>query len=256
MKVSVYVIAYNEKDKIVECINSVKWADEIILADSYSTDGTSEIAKKMGVIVHQIKFNGFGDLRNQAIAKCSNEWILSIDSDERCTPEVEKEIKTLILQDKYDIFKIPRRNFFMGKWIKYSGWYPNYRQPQLFKKGAMKYDLKPVHEGFINLTKKPIGILKNSIWQIPFKNFEEIMHKANKYSTLGVDKLIVKKKKGSVSRAFFHGSWSFLKHYIFKFGFLDGGPGLVIACANFEGTFYRYLKLYETQSNWKEPLTK
>jgi len=93
MKLSVYIIAYNEIEKIKDCINSVLWADEIILADSHSTDGTSELAEKMGAKVVHIKFDGYGQLRNDAIKHCSHDWILSIDSDERCTSEAKDEIR-------------------------------------------------------------------------------------------------------------------------------------------------------------------
>lgn len=256
MKISAYIIAFNEADKIKDCINTLLWADEIIVADSDSTDGTSEIAMELGAKVVHIPFNGFGDLRNKAISHCSHEWILSIDADERCTKEVRDEILLLINSTSLDIFKIPRKNFFMGKWIKYSGWYPNFRQPQLFRKNKMSYDLSPVHEGFINHSGKEIGVIKSSIWQIPFKNFDELNYKANRYSSLGVKKLQAKGIKGSVLKALMHGIWSFIKHYCFKLGFLDGGPGLVIAIGNFEGTFYRYLKLSELQSNWKPPQVK
>ena len=252
-KISVYISAYNEVEKIKQCINSVLWADEIILADSNSSDGTSELAEKMGAKVHHIKFNGYGRLRNEAISHCNHEWILSIDADERCTIETKNEILEILSNPEFDIYKIPRKNYFMGKWINHSGWYPNYRQPQLFKRDSMEYDLKPVHEGYINKSGKEIGELKNHIWQIPFKNFEEVIHKANKYSSLGVEKLVDKGIKSSVSKAFFHGFWSFIKHYFFKLGILDGGAGFVIAFGNFEGTFYRYIKLYERQSNWKIP---
>ena len=139
----------------------------------------------------------------------------------------------------------------MGKWIKYSGWYPNFRQPQLFRAGKMSYDLSPVHEGFISHSDKEIGIIKNAIWQFPFKNTEEIIEKANKYSTLGASKLDNKGKTGGILKAFLHASWSFIKHYFLKLGFLDGGAGLVIAVGNFEGTFYRYVKLTESQSSWR-----
>ena len=118
MKISVYIIAFNEAEKIRECINSVLWADEIIVADSYSTDGTTEIVKDLGATVIQIPFRGYGDLRNQALRYCNFDWILSIDSDERCTPAVRDEISELIKKPKFDIYRIPRRNFFMGKWIK------------------------------------------------------------------------------------------------------------------------------------------
>jgi glycosyltransferase involved in cell wall biosynthesis len=255
MKISVYIIAFNEVEKIRDCINSVLWADEIIVADSYSTDGTTEIANEMGAKVVHIPFNGYGDLRNKAVGNCKGEWIFSLDSDERCTIEVRDEIIKLIDNAPLDIYRVPRKNFFMGKWIKHSGWHPNFRQPQLFKKGTMSYTMEPVHEGYISHSNKEIGVIENVIWQFPFKNTEEVMYKANRYSSLGVLKLQEKKIKGSIFKAFIHGSWSFIKHYIFKLGFLDGGPGFVIAFGNFEGTFYRYIKLTEAQKDWKPPIT-
>ena len=253
MKISVYIIAFNEADKIRDCINSVLWADEIIVADSNSTDGTTEIAESLGAKVVHIPFDGYGNLRNKAISYCTKDWILSIDSDERCTEAVRDEILSLIKTTSIDIFKIPRKNYFMGKWIKHSGWYPNYRQPQLFRSEKMSYDSMPVHEGYISHSDKKIGALNNNIWQLPFKNIEEVISKANRYSTLGVPKLQERGIVGSVFKAFMHGLWSFLKHYIFKLGFLDGGVGFVIAFGNFEGTFYRYIKLTELQKNWSSP---
>jgi glycosyltransferase involved in cell wall biosynthesis len=253
MKISVYIIAFNEADKIRDCINSALWADEIIVADSNSTDGTTEIAESLGAKVVHIPFDGYGNLRNKAISYCTKDWILSLDSDERCTEAVRDEILSLIKVTSIDIFKIPRKNYFMGKWIKHSGWYPNYRQPQLFRSEKMSYDSMPVHEGYISHSDKKIGVLKNNIWQFPFKNTEEVIYKANRYSTLGVSKLQDRGINGSVLKGFIHGIWSFIKHYIFKLGFLDGGAGFVIAFGNFEGTFYRYVKLSEVQADWKPP---
>jgi hypothetical protein len=117
----------------------------------------------------------------------------------------------------------------------------------------MHYDLKEVHENYILSSSKPIGYIKNAIWQFPFKNMTEVMHKANRYSTLGAQRL--KGKKLSMGKALSHGVWSFVKHYFFKLGFLDGWAGFVIALGNFEGTFYRYVKALEIQkgSKWKAP---
>jgi len=207
--------------------------------------------------VIQIPFNGFGDLRNQAINHCNGEWIISLDCDERCTCDVRDEILSLVENAPLDIYHVPRKNYFMGKWIKHSGWYPDFRGvPQLFKNGMISYNMDSVHEGYVSHSDKEIGAIKNFIWQIPFKNTEEVIRKANRYSTLGVAKLQDKGKTGSFFMAFLHGLWSFIKHYIFKFGFLDGGAGLVIAFGNFEGTFYRYIKLAEAQSDWKAPSVK
>lgn len=254
-KISAYIIAFNEAEKVAASIRSLQWADEIILVDSWSTDGTVEIATQMGAKIVQVQFNGFGNLRNHAIAACSFEWIFSLDADERCTPEAAAEIAAICQsRDSVDVYYVPRRNFFMGKWIKHSGWYPNYRQPQLFRKGCMSYDLKPVHEGFILHTAKPIGFVKNAIWQFPFKNVSEVIHKANRYSSLGAERIAY--RKVTMWKAFTHAIWSFIKHYIFKFGCLDGWPGFVIAFGNFEGTFYRYVKALEMQKGkqWQPPI--
>ena len=117
MKISAYIIAFNEADKIRDCINSVLWVDEIVVADSHSNDGTTEIAEKLGAKVFHIPFKGYGDLRNQAISNCHGDWIFSLDSDERCSVKVRDEILLLIKNAPLDIYRVPRKNFFMGKLI-------------------------------------------------------------------------------------------------------------------------------------------
>lgn len=258
-KISVYIIAYNEAEKIAEAIKTVLWADEIIVADSYSADGTAQIAVALGAKVVQIPFNGFGDLRNQALQACSYEWIFSLDADERCTPEAQQEILRIINSSAaLNAYFVPRKNIFLGRWIKHTWSYPDYRQPQLFRKGRLEYTYEQVHEGFKLLgenanfvasddgkKKEEIGLLNNAIWQIPYRNLEEIMYKANRYSSLGAEKLYAKKVRVGAGKALGHALWNFFRHYIMKAGFLDGWPGFIIAFANFEGTFYRYAKLME-----------
>lgn len=252
LKISAYIIAYNEAGKIADAVNSVLWADEIVVADSNSTDGTDRIARELGARVVQIPFEGFGHLRNRAVQACSHDWVLSIDTDEQCTSEVRDEVLAILSgTPAHDAYLVPRRNYFMGRWIKHSGWYPNFRQPQLFRKGAMKYAESPVHEGYELLTSKPVGRLEQAIWQVPFRDFEEVVKKANRYSSLGALKLA--DRRVSMGAALGHGVWSFLKHYLAKRGFLDGWPGFVIAFGNFEGTFYRYAKRFEQQELWPLP---
>src|SRR5690348_12965613 len=251
-KISAYILTYNEAEKIEAAVASVLWADEVVVVDSFSVDRTGEIATSLGARVVEVPFNGFGELRNRAIEACRHEWIFSLDADERCTPEVRDEILNLLAgTPAHDVYRVPRRSYMMGRWIKGSGWYPNFRQPQLFRKGAMRYTLEPVHEGYENLSGKPVGTLQHAIWQFPFRNLEEVIRKMNRYSTLGADKL--KHKRVGMASAFGHGVWSFLKHYIFKLGFIDGCAGFVIAFGNFEGTFYRYAKRYEQTENWQLP---
>lgn len=244
-KISAYIIAYNEEEKITQALESVTWADEVIVADSYSTDNTAQIAEKFGAKVIQVAFEGFGHLRNTAIAACSHDWIFSLDSDERCTPAAQQEIQSIIAsKGSLDAYYVPRRNYFMGKWIKHSGFYPDYRQPQLFRKGSLKFKNDPVHERYEVISNEKCGYLKNFINQVPYKNLEEVINKANRYSTLGAEKLLKTQKKPGMMKALMHGFWAAFSIYVLKRGFLDGWPGFIIAFGNFEGTFYKYTKYY------------
>jgi glycosyltransferase involved in cell wall biosynthesis len=253
-RISTSIIALNQAEKIGDAISSVLWTDEIVLADSNSTDDTVKIAEALGARVVQIPITTFSELRNRAADACSHEWILSLDSDERCTPELRDEILALLAAGPTcDAYYVPRRNFFMGRWIKGSGWYPNYRQPQLYRKGAMRYT-RIIHEGVDMVGGGKIGHLKSAMWQYPFRNFDEILYKANRYSTFGARMLA--HKRVSMGSALGHAIWAFIKHYVFKVGFIDGWAGFVIALGNFEGTFYRYAKRYEETQAWSPPVTE
>src|SRR4029453_19349924 len=238
-KISAYILALNEAEKIGDAVSSVLWADEIVVADSGSSDGTVEIAQSLGARVVQLPFHGFGDLRNRAVAECRYQWIFSLDSDERCTAEVRDEILAVLSSPTpaHDAYLVPRRNYMMGRWIKGSGWYPIFRQPQLFRKGTMRYAHDPVHEGYELLTQRPLGRLHGAIWQLPFRNLEEVINKMNRYSSLGARKL--SGKRVSMGSALGHGLWAFF----------------FIALGNFEGTFYRYAKHYEQMKAWSAPPT-
>jgi glycosyltransferase involved in cell wall biosynthesis len=254
-KISAYILTYNEAGKIEAAVSSVLWADEVVVVDSFSTDQTTEIARSLGARVVDVPFKGFGDLRSRAIEACKFDWIFSLDADERCTEAVRDEILALLSgSPEQEIYMVSRRSYMMGRWIRGSGWYPNFRQPQLFRKGTVRYTLEPVHEGFEVLGERAVGTLQNAIWQFPFRNLEEVINKMNRYSTLGVPKLA--DKRVSMASAFGHGAWSFIKHYIFKLGFIDGWAGFVIAFGNFEGTFYRYAKRYEEIQGWQPPADK
>ena len=250
--VSAYILTFNEAAKIKAAIETVLWADEIVVVDSHSTDGTADIAASLGARIVQVPFAGFGDLRNQAIAACRCDWIFSLDADERCTAPVRDEILGLLAgTPPRDVYRVPRRNYMMGRRIIGSGWYPNFRQPQLFRKGSMRYTLEPVHEGYELVGGATVGTLRNAIWQFPFRNLEEVIRKMNRYSSLGAEKLV--HKRVSMGGAFAHALWAFWKHYLFKLGLVDGWAGFVIAFAYFEVTFYRYAKRDEVVQGWGSP---
>jgi glycosyltransferase involved in cell wall biosynthesis len=253
-KITAYILAYNEADKIRSAVHSVLWADEIVLADSGSTDDTAQIAAALGVRVVQIPFEGFGQLRNQALAACRHPWIFSLDADERCTPEVRDEILGLLRAGPaHDVYFVPRRNYFMGRWIRHSGLYPDYRQPQLFRNGAMTYRPDPVHEGYVLHTTKPVGHLRHAIWQMPYRDLAEVLHKTNRYSTLNAQRLAREGRTGGLAKALARGLWMFFRFYILRLGVLDGWAGFVLALGNFEGTFYKYAKLRALQAGWQFP---
>ena len=254
-KVSCYIIAFNEANKIRPAIESViHWADEVILCDSHSTDDTAAIAESLGARVIQIDFEGFGKLRNEALKACSNDWIFSLDSDERCTPEARDEILSIVRANDPEgpvAYFMPRQNYLLGRWVRHSGWNPDYRQPQLFRKGALSYTLDEVHEGYV--CEGPIGHLTQAIWQFPFENLAQMLHKAQRYSTLGADKLNRQGKRGSLSKAAIHGLSMFLKIFLVKSGWRDGRAGFAIAIGGGIGAFYKYAKLAELQHDWSEP---
>ncbi len=253
-KVSCYIIAFNEERKIRQAVGSViEWADEVIVCDSFSTDRTAEYAEALGARVVQIPFEGFGKLRNTALTHCTHPWIFSLDSDERCTPEARDEILSIVRSDQADgpiAYWMPRKNFLLGRWVTHSGWYPDYRQPQLFRNGQLQYTLEAVHEGFE--CKGPIGHLKAPIWQFPFENLSQMLKKADRYSSLGAEKLR-DKKQGGLGKGLIHGLSIFVQSYVFKSGWRDGRAGLAIAVGAFIGTFYKYAKLAELQHDWSEP---
>lgn len=248
-KLSVYIITYNEADKIADAVKSVSWADEVLVLDSNSSDGTAQIAEELGATVRQIPFTTFGKLRNDAISACSHEWVFSLDADERCTPEAQAEILEILANPNADAYYVPRRNWFMGRWINHCGWYPDYRQPQLFRKESLTFDdAAEVHEGYTVNGKT--AYFRNAIIQIPFKNLEQLLHKMQRYSSLGALKLERRSKPVSMRNALVHGLWAFFRIYVLKLGFMDGWAGFVLALANFEGTFYRYAKASTVQFSW------
>lgn len=249
-RVSAYILTFNEAERIADAIKSVAWADEVLIVDSNSTDETVKIAESLGARVLQVKFEGFGSLRNSAIQACSHSWIFSLDADEFCTPAVSKEARQHVCELKHRAFFVPRRNYFLGSEIKHSGWFPNYRQPQLFHREAMRYEISPVHEGFELSKGETFGHFKNAIWQLPFKDMSASIAKMNRYSSLGATKR--RQAKSSYGKAFRHAIWAFIRHYIFKRGVLDEWAGFIIAFSYFEVTFYRYVKAVELdhQKEW------
>jgi glycosyltransferase involved in cell wall biosynthesis len=254
-KLSVVILTHNDAHMIAGAIESALWADEIVVIDNASTDETRAIAEGLGArVVPAGIFKGFGALRNLAAETGSHDWIFSLDADERMTPAVRDEVLALLASEPAsDAYQVPRRNWFMGQWIKGSGWYPDYRAMQLFRKQTFRYKEEAVHEGYVYTGKQPIGRLENPLLHFSYENLDEVLSKASLFSTLGAEKMGA--KKVSMGSALGHALWTFIRMYLIKGGIRDGWAGFVIALSNFETTFYRYAKLYESRHpEWRVPV--
>lgn len=253
IKISVYIPVLNEEAKIEDALKTVAWADEIVVIDTGCTDQTIPIAQSYGAKIVTHTFTGFGKLRNAGIDACSHDWILSIDADERCTLELIQEIQALLAHvPQHDAYWIPRRNWFMNRWIKHSGWYPDYCQPKLFKRQALRYrDEDVVHEDWDVVGS--IGYLHHDVLHFSYQHLSDIVRKIDNYAKLGADKLEAKGKSGGFFKGLSRGIWAFIRIYFIKMGFLDGKAGFMIALFNFETTFYRYVMRDWKKQKWNTP---
>ncbi|MFH0948844.1 MAG: glycosyltransferase family 2 protein [Elusimicrobiota bacterium] len=244
--ISVSIIAYNEEKNIKRCLESVGWADEILMVDSGSTDATVEIAKKFGAKVFVKEWEGYGAQKNFAIDKARNNWILSIDADEEVSPELQKEIKKIIKNPcNYAAFKIPRGLIFQGKFLRWGGCYPNY-QIRLFHKNKARFNLALVHEKLIVDGK--IGFLKGSLIHYSYKDLSDYFERFNRYTTLDAQKRFNNNKKFY----FWYYIQSLLKFfymYFLRLGFLDGLDGLNWAILS---SFYTFVKFQKLKEMWDD----
>ncbi len=249
LKLSVTVIAFNEEKNIRDCLESVKWADEIIIVDSGSADNTAAIGKEYTDKVIYNKWEGFPAQKNFALGQCSNEWVLSIDADERVTPGLKEEIISILNSEpEFEGYFIPRRNFFLGREIRNCGWYPDY-QMRLFKKSGTIVDNRKVHEGF--LIDSPKGHLKNAFIHLTHSSLHETFKKINEYSTLEAEELY-KKKKASPKNIFINPMAAFLSHFIVRKGYRDGVYGLMVSLIHAATKMMMYMKIWDLQRREKE----
>jgi len=239
-KLSVIIITKNEAENIHACLESVAWADEIIVVDSGSSDATVEICKSFGAQVHVHDWPGFGAQKNRALDYASKEWVLSIDADERVTPELRTEINSVQRNPQADGYEIPRLSSFCGRFMHHSGWYPDY-VTRLFRRGAARFSDDLVHERLI--VNGSVEKLRQHLLHETFHDLEELLTKINQYSTAGARMLNEKNQTASLKKAVGHAIWAFFRTYLLRMGFLDGREGFMLAVSTAESTYYRYAKL-------------
>lgn len=241
-KITAIIPTLNEEIHIEDAIQSVRFADEIIVIDSYSTDQTVALAKKYDVNIIQREFDDFSAQKNYAIDLAKNKWIYILDADERVTEEVEKEILEAVNNPKdYVGFYVRRTFFFMGKKIKYGGCQRD-KVIRLFLKEFCRYNGKPVHEDI--KTDGKLGFFKNKIEHYSYRSYDHYISKMNHYGALRGKQLHHEEKKVNLFHILIKPPARFVIHYIIRLGFLDGFAGFVFAKTQGYGVFTRYIKLW------------
>lgn len=241
-KITVLILTYNEEMHIAGAIESVLWADEILVVDSYSTDDTTRIAATYPAVkVLQHPFENHGKQRNWAIPQARHEWILVLDADERVQPPLQEEIQNKLKQKNTEdaAFSIGRINFFMGKEIRYSGW-QNDRVIRLFRRDECRYSKLEVHEKIE--TSGKVGRLENKLIHYTFRNLKHYLQKFDQYTTSSAYDRLKKTRRVTLYHLLVKPFFRFFKQYFIKLGFLDGKVGFILSAMASYSVFLRYLK--------------
>lgn len=246
VNISVVVLTKNEEACIADCLNSVSWADEIIVVDDESRDKTIEVVKRFNAKVFSRKMDVEGRHRNWAYAQARNRWVLSLDADEMVTPELMHEIKCAINSDEFVAFDIPLRNYISNYWVRFGGWYPA-AKVRLFKKDKFKYEESEVHPRVF--IEGSCGHLKSDIVHKGYPDIEHFLNSVNRQSTLEAIKWINTGRKMTLGHMIWRAVDRFFRRYLRKKAYKDGMYGFVIA---FFDTLYQilsYIKYREILNN-------
>jgi glycosyltransferase involved in cell wall biosynthesis len=248
-RVSVTIITLNEAEHIADAIDSAAWADEVIVVDSGSTDETVAIAERKGARVSTRPWNGYVDQKNHAATLAANDWILSLDADERISPALASEIEALLATEPPRRgYRIPRVTFHLGRWIRTTDFYPDY-QTRLYDRRAARWQGRYVHES-VRVEGGP-GQLHNELQHHSFRNLADQVARLNHYSTLAARQMHEAGRRASPPDLLIHPAAAFLRNYVLRRGALDGGVGLVISLVNAYGVFLKFAKLWELQKTAK-----
>jgi glycosyltransferase involved in cell wall biosynthesis len=240
-KLSAIVITKNEGNNIADCLDSLAFCDERIVVDSSSTDDTVRLAESKGARVVQHAFEGFGAQKNFALSLAQGEWLLSLDADERVSPQLADEIRKAVAQPTADAYEMPRLSSFCGRPMRHSGWFPDHVL-RLFRRATARFSDDLVHERVI--ADGRVMRLKQPLIHHPVMRLEDALSRMDRYSTAGAEMLVASGRRVSFITGPIHGFWAFIRTYFLRGGFLDGREGFLLAVANAEGTYYRYMKAW------------
>jgi glycosyltransferase involved in cell wall biosynthesis len=249
-KISACIITYNEENNIKDCLESVKWLDEIIVIDSFSNDKTVEICQQYTDKIYQRTWPGHIEQKNFAVEKASYDWILAIDADERLSPPLVEEIKREfnIVDNSIDGYYFPRHSYYLGRWINNGGWYPDYKL-RLFRKKNARWGGKNPHDQVI--MKGSTKYLKEDLWHYVYRDLSHQLKTVDNYSHITAKIMQKDGKSFSLIKLLFRPPIKFIETYIIKKGFKDGFPGLIISIVSSFYVFLKYAKLWEIKQELK-----
>ena len=241
-KLSVTIIALNEAAHIRACLDAVRWADERLVVDSGSTDGTQELARAAGARVIERDWPGYSEQKNFAATQASHDWILSVDADERVTPELGAEIRELLTRGPEAAgYRVPRVTWHMGRWIRTTDWYPD-RQLRLYDRRRATWPTRRVHESVT--ADGPVVDLKGEMQHFAYRDIGHHMQTMDRYTTLAADELHAEGRRAGLFDLTVHPWAAFMRNYLLRGGIRDGIPGFVISTMNAYYVFLKFAKLW------------
>jgi glycosyltransferase involved in cell wall biosynthesis len=244
-KLTVTVITHNEGPHIAEALESVAWADEIVVVDSGSTDGTVATARRYATRVEQHEWTGYGTQKNYAAELASHDWILSVDADERVAPPLADEIRALLRQEpKAAGYEISRVSHYLGRWIRSTDWYPDFHV-RLYDRRRARWSEDSVHES-IQIPGR-VERLRGELQHYPYRDVSEHLAKIDRYTTLVARQWAAAGRRTAAWEAVVYPRLAFLRNFILRRGFMDGHTGLIISLLNSYYVFLKYVKLFEMQ---------
>ncbi|HEX3662754.1 MAG TPA: glycosyltransferase family 2 protein [Acidobacteriaceae bacterium] len=249
LTLSVAIITKNEEANLARTLESVRWADEVVIVDCGSTDRTAEIARSFGARFFVEEWRGFGAQKNSALAKCSGDWVLALDADEEVSQQLAQEIRDLLSRSPaHEAYFLPRRNFFLGRWIRHGGYYPDSKL-RLFRNATARFEERVVHETI--RPAGPAGQLRGDLLHHAYPTLDSYIEHMNRYSSLGATQAIA---RGKTSRGLLPFLWNvfvvpvatFKYNYFLRLGFLDGREGLLLHLYHSAYVSWKYAKAWET----------
>jgi (heptosyl)LPS beta-1,4-glucosyltransferase len=243
--VTAVIAAHDESANILDCVASLRWTREVIVVENDSTDDTIALAKRAGATVISPPFTTIGAARNNAIAAAKTSWIFVVDADERCTPELAAEVRDVVATaDALTAYRVPRRNYFLGREIRHGGWGAGNDHPVRLFRREHRYDASQVHE-HVEVSGVATGELKHALLHYTYTSLDQYFEKFDRYSRGWANQNYIKGRRGTAAAVVLKPPARFLKMYVLKGGFLDGAHGLILACLAAASVMAKYGRLWE-----------